>query len=59
MDKSLIIEKPGAGDKTQGTGTSIFSKDGAVGKMFNGGPDFSSFPSGPGPCTVTVYADCT
>lgn len=28
--------QPAAGDKTQGTGTSMFSKDGAVGKMFNG-----------------------
>ena len=28
--------QPAAGDKTQGTGTSIFSKDGAVGSMFNG-----------------------
>ncbi|KAI4111024.1 MAG: hypothetical protein LQ345_006890 [Seirophora villosa] len=27
--------QPAAGDKTQGTGTSMFSKDGAVGKMFN------------------------
>ncbi|KAL8757142.1 MAG: hypothetical protein Q9184_004289 [Pyrenodesmia sp. 2 TL-2023] len=26
---------PAAGEKTQGTGTSMFSKDGAVGKMFN------------------------
>ncbi|MCJ1308554.1 hypothetical protein MMC25_002207 [Agyrium rufum] len=26
---------PAAGDKTTGTGTSMFSKDGAVGSMFN------------------------
>ena len=32
------MNKPGAGEKTQGTGTSMFSKDGAVGKMFNGKP---------------------
>ncbi|KAL8972696.1 MAG: hypothetical protein Q9197_002656 [Variospora fuerteventurae] len=32
---SGIHESPAAGDKTQGTGTSMFSKDGAVGKMFN------------------------
>ena len=32
------MKKPGAGEKTQGTGTSMFSKDGAVGKMFNGKP---------------------
>ncbi|CAF9928823.1 MAG: hypothetical protein HETSPECPRED_006942 [Heterodermia speciosa] len=30
-----VNQIPGAGEKTQGTGTSIFSKDGAVGKMFN------------------------
>ena len=29
-------DKPAAGEKTTGTGTSIFSKDGAVGSMFNG-----------------------
>lgn len=30
--------QPAAGEKTQGTGTSIFDKQGAVGKMFNGEP---------------------
>ncbi|KAL8906828.1 MAG: hypothetical protein Q9171_006108 [Xanthocarpia ochracea] len=30
-----VNQIPAAGDKTQGTGTSMFSKDGAVGKMFN------------------------
>ncbi|KAL8801802.1 MAG: hypothetical protein Q9182_004209 [Xanthomendoza sp. 2 TL-2023] len=30
-----VNQIPSAGDKTQGTGTSMFSKDGAVGKMFN------------------------
>ena len=30
--------QPAAGDKTQGTGTSIFDKSGAVGSMFNGTP---------------------
>ena len=29
-------DKPAAGEKTTGTGTSMFSKDGAVGSMFNG-----------------------
>ena len=28
--------QPAAGEKTTGTGTSMFSKDGAVGSMFNG-----------------------
>ena len=28
--------QPGVGDKTQGAGMSMFSKDGAVGSMFNG-----------------------
>ncbi|KAK4693563.1 hypothetical protein P7C71_g3864, partial [Lecanoromycetidae sp. Uapishka_2] len=28
-------QTPSAGDKTTGTGTSLFSKDGAVGSMFN------------------------
>ena len=28
--------QPAAGEKTTGTGTSVFSKDGAVGSMFNG-----------------------
>lgn len=28
--------QPAAGDKTTGTGTSMFSKDGALGSMFNG-----------------------
>ena len=28
--------QPAAGEKTTGTGTSIFSKDGALGSMFNG-----------------------
>ncbi|KAL8654922.1 MAG: hypothetical protein Q9226_003246 [Calogaya cf. arnoldii] len=31
-----VNQVPAAGDKTQGTGTSMFSKDGAVGKLFNG-----------------------
>jgi len=31
----LTQPQPAAGDKTTGTGTSIFSKDGAVGSMFN------------------------
>lgn len=53
-----MLEKPAAGDKTQGTGTSIFSKDGAVGKMFNGERDCSSFRSGLFFHTVTVDADC-
>lgn len=30
------IFQPAAGDKTTGAGTSVFSKDGAVGSMFNG-----------------------
>ncbi|KAI4102125.1 MAG: hypothetical protein L6R37_004548 [Teloschistes peruensis] len=30
-----VNQIPSAGDKTQGTGTSIFSKDGAIGKQFN------------------------
>ena len=28
--------QPAAGEKTTGTGTSMFSKDGALGSMFNG-----------------------
>ena len=32
----LIFKQPAAGEKTQGTGTSIFDKQGAVGSMFNG-----------------------
>ncbi|KAL8933603.1 MAG: hypothetical protein Q9211_005690 [Gyalolechia sp. 1 TL-2023] len=35
MLQQADLEQPAAGDKTQGTGTSMFSKDGAVGKMFN------------------------
>ncbi|KAI4280866.1 MAG: hypothetical protein L6R35_005811 [Caloplaca aegaea] len=35
MKDQEMTSGPAAGDKTQGTGTSIFSKDGAVGKMFN------------------------
>ncbi|KAL8939806.1 MAG: hypothetical protein Q9216_003157 [Gyalolechia sp. 2 TL-2023] len=35
VPKQADPEQPAAGDKTQGTGTSMFSKDGAVGKMFN------------------------
>ncbi|MCJ1233602.1 hypothetical protein MMC14_001560 [Varicellaria rhodocarpa] len=31
-----VNQVPAAGEKTQGTGTSMFSKDGAVGSMFNG-----------------------
>ncbi|MDI1485629.1 MAG: hypothetical protein OHK93_003818 [Ramalina farinacea] len=30
-----VNQVPAAGDKTQGTGTSMFDKTGAVGKMFN------------------------
>lgn len=30
-----VKQTPAAGEKTTGTGTSVFSKDGAVGKMFN------------------------
>ena len=32
----LLLQQPAAGDKTTGAGTSVFSKDGAVGSMFNG-----------------------
>ncbi len=32
----LTQSQPAAGEKTRGTGTSMFSKDGAVGSMFNG-----------------------
>ena len=35
----LILVQPAAGEKTQGTGTSIFDKQGAVGSMFNGKAD--------------------
>ncbi|MCJ1469936.1 hypothetical protein MMC07_008580 [Pseudocyphellaria aurata] len=31
-----VNQIPSAGEKTQGTGTSVFSKDGAVGSLFNG-----------------------
>ncbi len=31
----LTPPQPAAGTKTSGTGTSVFSKDGAVGSMFN------------------------
>ena len=40
-----VKQTPAAGEKTQGTGTSVFSKDGAVGSMFNG--IFFSFPKRP------------
>ncbi|NRK29869.1 hypothetical protein F3B07_22965 [Salmonella enterica subsp. enterica serovar Typhi] len=30
-----VKQTPAAGEKTTGTGTSMFSKDGAVGSMFN------------------------
>ncbi|KAL6720571.1 hypothetical protein ACLMJK_002495 [Lecanora helva] len=30
-----VKQTPAAGDKTQGTGTSMFDKSGAVGSMFN------------------------
>ncbi|KAI4161222.1 MAG: hypothetical protein LQ342_005013 [Letrouitia transgressa] len=30
-----VNQVPSSGDKTTGTGTSMFSKDGAVGSMFN------------------------
>lgn len=30
----LTISKPAAGEKTTGTGTSMFDKDGAIGSMF-------------------------
>ncbi|KAI4209281.1 MAG: hypothetical protein LQ351_007781 [Letrouitia transgressa] len=30
-----VNQVPSSGDKTTGTGTSVFSKDGAVGSMFN------------------------
>ncbi|KAL9631321.1 MAG: hypothetical protein Q9164_005961 [Protoblastenia rupestris] len=30
-----VNQIPAAGEKTQGAGTSAFSKDGAIGKMFN------------------------
>ena len=33
---TLVQIQPAAGEKTTGTGTSVFSKDGAVGSMFNG-----------------------
>ena len=36
-----MLLQPAAGDKTQGTGTSIFDKGGAVGSMFNGATTFS------------------
>jgi len=32
----LTGDQPAMGEKTQGTGTSVFSKDGSIGKMFNG-----------------------
>lgn len=32
----LICIQPAEGEKTGGTGTSIFDKQGAVGSMFNG-----------------------
>ena len=35
------VMQPSAGEKTGGTGTSIFSKDGAVGSMFNGTHSFA------------------
>ena len=35
----LIFIQPAAGEKTQGTGTSIFDKQGAVGSLFNGKSD--------------------
>lgn len=37
-DGRLMIGEmqPAVGDKTTGTGTSMFSKDGALGSMFNG-----------------------
>lgn len=31
-----VNQTPAAGEKTTGTGTSIFDKQGAVGSMFNG-----------------------
>ncbi|MCJ1369353.1 hypothetical protein MMC20_000564 [Loxospora ochrophaea] len=39
-----INQIPSAGEKTTGTGTSMFSKDGAVGSMFNGTFLLSSHP---------------
>ncbi|MCJ1255095.1 hypothetical protein MMC24_002911 [Lignoscripta atroalba] len=30
-----VNQTPAAGEKTTGTGTSVFSKDGAIGSMFN------------------------
>ena len=36
--------QPAAGEKTTGTGTSMFSKDGALGSMFNGTASPSTEP---------------
>ncbi len=36
MRSHLTALQPAAGEKTQGTGTSIFDKTGPVGSMFNG-----------------------
>lgn len=36
FENNTDMEQPSVGDKTTGTGTSVFSKDGAIGSMFKG-----------------------